>query len=153
MIVVSDTSAITSLIQIRLERILPELFSRVLIPTAVWRELKDFHAQLPVFLEVLDVRNGKEVEDLCRAVDRGEAEAIILAEERSPDYLLIDDFAARRVAMAKGLPVIGLLGVLVKAKRAGLLDSLGPVISDLENVAGFRISPDLRIFVLKAAGE
>jgi predicted nucleic acid-binding protein len=70
-----------------------------------------------------------------------------------PDFILIDDFAARSLAIAKGLPVIGLLGVLIKAKKAGLLDSLEPVIGELATVAGFRISPSLKAMVLKAAGE
>jgi predicted nucleic acid-binding protein len=64
MIVVSDTSAITSLIQIGRVRILPDLFSRVLIPTTVRNELSSFHPQLPEFLQVMEVQNAEEVDAL-----------------------------------------------------------------------------------------
>jgi uncharacterized protein len=93
------------------------------------------------------------VEALCLVVDRGEAEAIVLAGELLPDYVLIDDFAARNVAIAKGLPVIGLLGVLIQAKKARVLDSLATAIFELETIAGFRISPGLKKQVLQFDGE
>jgi uncharacterized protein len=153
MVIVSDTSALTSLIQIGRERVLLDLFSRVLIPQAVRQELSCFHDKLPEFLETIEISNSRAVDELSDIIDRGEAEAVILAMEHSPDFLVIDDAAARNVAIAKGLPVIGLLGVLLKAKKAGVLDAVKPVISDLESIAGFRISPDLKILVLQAAQE
>ena len=124
MIVVSDTSAITSLIQIGEETILHRLFSRVIIPPAVRDELLQFHQTLPGFLEIVEPAQKKRVIELLEELDAGESEAIALAEETGPDYLLIDDLAARTVAIAKGLPVIGLLGVLVKAKRSRAIDSM-----------------------------
>lgn len=153
MIVVSDTSAITSLIQIGREDLLQRLFARVVIPAGVRDELLAFHNAVPLFLEVRQVGEIEKVQELADEIDRGEAEAIILAEEMGPDYLLMDDLEGRRIAIAKGLPVIGLLGALVKAKRAGLIESLNAVISDLELRAGFRISAELRADVLAAAGE
>jgi predicted nucleic acid-binding protein len=116
-------------------------------------ELLAFHKVIPTFLEVLKVRNVESVRELLHDLDLGEAEAIVLAHETGPDYLLIDDLAARSFAIAKGLPVIGLLGVLVKAKRSGLIVSLEQTIIDLERRAGFRISPHVRIEVLAAGGE
>ena len=119
MIVVSDTSAITSLIQIGRERILASLFAEVIIPPAVRDELNAFHAAIPKFIQVVAVQNVTGVNSMLDELDRGEAEAIVLAEESKPDYLLIDDLMARKVAINKGLPVIGLLGVLIKAKKTG----------------------------------
>jgi hypothetical protein len=153
MIVVSDTSPITSLLQIGREHILPKLFLRVLIPEAVRAELDNFHPKLPSFLEVIKVRDQRIVAQLAASLDIGEAEAIVLAEEQSANLVLIDDFLARTLALSRGLPVIGLLGVLLKAKRAGLIEVLTPVIADLETVAGFRISPKLRADLLREAGE
>jgi len=57
MIVVSDTSAITSLVQIGREQILKFLFDRVLIPPAVRDELMAFHKILPEFIEVSSAQN------------------------------------------------------------------------------------------------
>ena len=46
MSVVSDTTAITTLVKAKHQRLLHELFERVFVPQAVWDELKEFHAEL-----------------------------------------------------------------------------------------------------------
>ncbi len=45
---------------------------------------------------------------------RGEAEAIALATELQSDYIILDDFAARREAMRLGLNVKGTLAIIRK---------------------------------------
>jgi predicted nucleic acid-binding protein len=45
---------------------------------------------------------------------RGEAEAIALATELQSDYVILDDFAARRQAMRLGLNVKGTLAIIKK---------------------------------------
>lgn len=55
MIVVSDTSALTSLLQVGLEEILPRLFKEVVIPEAVERELRRAHSVLPAFVLTIPV--------------------------------------------------------------------------------------------------
>jgi predicted nucleic acid-binding protein len=152
-IVVSDTSATTSLIQIKREQLLADLFARVIIPPSVRDELLQFHKQIPTLLEIGSLKHTERTSLLLGEIDLGEAEAIVLAEETKPDYLLIDDLAARQLAIAKGLPVIGLLGVLIKAKNAGLVNSLKSIICELETVAGFRISSELKLQLFQAAGE
>jgi predicted nucleic acid-binding protein len=153
MIVISDTSAITSLIQIGREAILPALFMKVIVPPAVRDELLAFHRQLPEFLQIAAPRSQNSIKELMVEVDRGEAEAIVLATELNPDFLLMDDLSGRRAAIRKGLPVIRLLGVLIEAKRVGVIRSLAEVIEELEATAGFRISGELRAEVLGTAGE
>ena len=56
-----------------------------------------------------------------RDLDRGEAEAIALAIERRADLILVDEKRGRRIAAAAGLTVTGLLGVVARAKRTGLI--------------------------------
>lgn len=58
--------------------------------------------------------------ELARQLDRGEAECLTVALSRNCS-LLSDDFAARRMAKLKGLPVAGTLGVLASLVEAGLL--------------------------------
>jgi predicted nucleic acid-binding protein len=153
MIVVSDTSAITSLIQIGRADLLPRLYSGVIIPEAVARELKRNHPQLPEFLQVAVVAHPANVTRFATELDLGEAEAIALMLEGRGDLLLMDERAGRRVAMREGVPLIGLLGVLVEAKRLGLLASLRSEVDRLENIAGFRISDALKRRLLQSAGE
>jgi len=153
MIVVSDTSALTSLLQIGLEEILCRLFDRVVIPEAVERELLRDHSILPPFVEIARVSDRRVVERLSRALDLGEAEAIALILERRGDLLLIDERKGRRVALQEGVPVIGLLGVLVEAKRRGLIQSLRETVTRLQHKAGFRISDTLKARILNETGE
>jgi predicted nucleic acid-binding protein len=72
--------------------------------------------------------------------------------ERLNATLLVDDAVARSVAVNRGLPVIGTLGVLLRAKRDGLVDQLLPLIDRMESLGMF-ISVDLRAQVLHLAGE
>ncbi|MGM0577132.1 MAG: DUF3368 domain-containing protein [Myxococcota bacterium] len=86
-------------------------------------------------------------------LDPGETEAIALAVERKADVLLVDERRARRAATRLGQRVLGVLGVLLQAKRRGLVEELRPILHDLTEEAGFRIGPELVARVLKAAGE
>jgi uncharacterized protein len=153
MIIVSDTSALTSLIQVRLEQILPRLFQAVVIPEAVELELRRAHTELPLFLKVVRVTERRVVERLARELDLGEAEAIALILEGHGDLLLIDERKGRRLAAQEGIRVIGLLGVLLKARRHGLINSLRQVLRSLQREAGFRISEALMTRLLNEAKE
>lgn len=129
MIVVSDTSAITSLIQIGREELFPQLFSRALIPNAVSNELLKFHQILTEFLEVAAVRDQVLVRELCEKIDSGEAEAIVLAHELSADFVLIDDLEARAIAIHRGLPVhwFGRNPCGSKTNELGSISETGPL--------------------------
>ena len=54
-----------------------------------------------------------------------------LAIELKADWILLDDLPARRSAEAASLNVIGALGVLLTAKRAGLLKTIRPELDSL----------------------
>jgi predicted nucleic acid-binding protein len=56
----------------------------------------------------------------------------------------MDERKGRRVAKRAGIQVIGLLGVLLDARQAGLLKSISEVVTELEQIAGFRISKELK---------
>jgi len=84
-------------------------------------------------------------------LDRGEAAAIPLAE-RLGATLLTDDSAAREVARSRSLRVVGTLGVLLAAKRNGLLSEVASVIEQMEALGMF-VSERLRAEVRRLAGE
>lgn len=153
MIVVSDTSAVTALLQIGRGELLEELYQEVLIPGAVRLELIQTHPVLPPFLHCAQVLNLAEVQRLCMELDSGEAEAIVLAKERRADVLLMDEIEGRRVALRESVPFIGLLGVLVQAKQMGHVSSVRQVISELEAVAGFHLSSEIKAIAFQKAGE
>src|SRR5262245_3574483 len=98
MIVVSDTSGITALLQIGRAELLLKLYREVVIPQAVERELRRAHSSIPSFIRVATVKNRKEVTRLAAELDSGEAEAIVLVKEGQGDILLIDERRGRKVA-------------------------------------------------------
>lgn len=153
MIVVSDTSAITSLIKIGRVDLLHEIFGAVLIPGAVLAELEVAHVDLPVWVREQAVRDRTLVLELAEDLDLGESEAIALALETGADFLLIDEKLGRSAAIERGIEIIGVLGVAVIAKHRGLIDSVGVFIAQLKGLASFRLSADLQMRILRDAGE
>jgi predicted nucleic acid-binding protein len=87
MIVVSDTSPITALLAVEKADLLKQLFGEVVIPSAVETELLRTHPALPAWLRVQPLQNSAKANLYARSVDRGEAEAIALAEELHADHL------------------------------------------------------------------
>ena len=153
MIVVSDTSAITSLIQVGRIELLGRLYRKVFIPQAVRTELLRTHAGLPDLIRTRPTVNASEVRRLCVELDLGEAEAIILAKEIGADYLLIDESLGRQVATREGVRVIGLLGVLLEGKDRGFLSSVREATAELETIAGFRVAEVVKQIIFREAGE
>ena len=131
MVVISDTSPLTALLLANQAELLRALFTRVVIPPAVQRELLCAHTQLPLWLEVISPHHiPASITD--GGLDAGETEAIALALELHPDTLLMDERLGRRLALKHGLPVTGLLGLLVLAKQQGLVEQIVPVIQQLQ---------------------
>ena len=153
MIVVSDTSPLTALITVGEAELLPKLFNEVVIPEAVRDELLRSHPSLPAWLRVETVRNSAEARRMASVVDAGEAEAIELAKELHADRLLIDERKGRRLAIQEGVPVIGLLGALLLAKRRGLIPSARAPLQRLENEAGMYLSEAIKDEAFKSVGE
>ena len=65
----------------------------------------------------------------------------------------MDERRGRLAATNLGVNVIGTLGVLLIAKRKGIIPALAPEIEALRTRVGFRISADLKTRVLQEAGE
>ena len=87
-----------------------------------------------------------------RRLGDGELEAIALAIEFNADQIILDDRPARRLAEASGLNVIGTLGLLLGARRAGLIDRIRPELDSLLKTSFF-LSPELYNELLRSAGE
>lgn len=76
----------------------------------------------------------------------------MLAQELSADLLLLDERLARNVAHARGIPFRGVRGVLIDAKRAGLIERVAPVMAQLLHF-GFFIDHTTFRDVQQQAGE
>jgi predicted nucleic acid-binding protein len=160
-IVVSDASPLISLAAIDRLDLLRRLYNEVIIPEAVRREVVMTAPGAAGAADVaganwINVRSVEDrtlVEALRVTLDMGEAEAIALALEVNADLLLVDERRARAVAQRLGQPVIGVLGVIVEAKLSGLIPAVGPLLGDLTDRAGFRVSEALRARVIEVGGE
>jgi predicted nucleic acid-binding protein len=148
MIVIADTSPLNYLVLIDRADLLPQLFGHVLIPPAVFNELKqpeaservrDWVAHAPSWLQVRSLHSRPDPS--LDHLDSGEREAIALAEEVKADQLLIDEADARREAARRNLPYMGTLGVLRVAARLDLID----LPSDLTRLqqTTFYVDPEL----------
>lgn len=162
MLVVSDTSPLSSLFLIGQLHLLPAIFGKVVVPEKVWEELTiletDFGYDLSFlksapWLELNSPKDASEVWRLEQFLDAGESAAIILAKELHAEYLLIDEREGRKAAVQEGLKTIGVLGVFIQAKSSGLIRQVHPLMLDLQEKANFHIHGDLFAAVLKQAGE
>ena len=153
MIVVSDTSPITALLTVGAESLLTRLFAEVVIPGAVRDELLRSHPLLPSWLRVEVVQNLSQATQFARIVDIGEAEAIELALELHADRLLIDERKGRRLAAKEGIPVIGLLGVVLLSRRRNLIPSARILLDQIERDAGMYLDRNLKESALKTVDE
>lgn len=148
-LVIADTSCFIALSRTGGLQLLKELYGTVLTTSAVRDE---FGAQLPEWVIIRDPEDEFKQRMLLLHVDKGEASAIALALEIPGCSVILDERKGRNLALALELKVTGTLGVLVKAKRTGLIPSLRPWLSRFRD-AGFRYSADVETAVLRAAGE
>jgi len=108
---------------------------------------------LPEWLRVQAAADVELVDRHCEVVDRGEAEAIVLAKEIGADYILIDERRGRRLAREQGLRIIGLLGIVLLAKRRSLIPSARNLIEDMIRQSGVYLDDEIKNSALRSVGE
>lgn len=158
-VIIADSSPLIALAIIGQLDLLRELYAQVFAPPAVWEEVTVKGRGLPGSHEVsqltwLEIKapEAEWLQALLILVDRGEAEAIALANSIQGSTVLLDDARARRVAERFGIRRIGTLGILRRAKKAGLLEQVRPLVEQLrEN--GIYMRQNLVDAVLRDLGE
>jgi predicted nucleic acid-binding protein len=157
--IIADSGPLIALSIIGQLRVLPRLYERVIIPAAVWNEVVVQGAGLPGadavmccdWLEQISA-SREALAPLSILVDRGEAEAFAIAQTIEGCTVLLDDAQARRVSERLGIPRIGTLGILRRAKKTGLIEHLKPYIQIMQE-NGIYIRPTLVDAVLRDVGE
>jgi predicted nucleic acid-binding protein len=162
-IVISDAGPLIALSRIEQLSLLKKLYGAVLIPVAVQNELCCDtnlpgarglrHALDDGWIEVHElVDETGALVTLQLILDPGESQAILLAERIGCRFVLMDERRGRQLAKSRGLKVVGIAGVLLAAKKKGLLDAVYPELEKLRK-AGYRLSTQLIDEVLRLAGE
>jgi uncharacterized protein len=160
-IIVSDTSPINNLAAIDQLHLLQQIYGTVIIPEAVYRELTDpifpvagaTEVQTLGWIQTRQITDRTMLELLSTELDPGEAEAIVLALEIGADQVLIDEHRGRLIAARLNLNYTGILGILIEAKRRGLILAVKPLLDALIDRAGFWVADALYHRVLELAGE
>lgn len=138
--------------------LLPVLFPEFWIPEAVFREVAVAGLGRPGAAALSDaswterIRPAPEPDPLLVAeLDPGEAAVISLARVNTPCMAIIDEKRGRRIPhRVYGLPVKGMAGLLVEAKRRGLLNDLRSTSLELRR-AGYYLSDTIIEGACKAA--
>lgn len=156
-VVVADAGPLIGLSRVGGLRLLPVLFADILVTETVLNECLA-RPDRPEAAEIegaLDAGWMSRHAEAANAADwglgLGETSALALAIELTAGAL-VDDRAARRVATRLRIPVIGLLGVLILAKRAGAVETIRPLVDTLVE-SGYFLSSRLIEDTLMRVGE
>jgi len=146
--VIVDSTCLIVLERINRLDLLRDVYSRVVVPSDVVTEF----GQTLDWFEVLYPKDRQMLTSLNERLGAGESAAIALALEMESAIVILDDLDARRYAKKLGLKVIGTVGLIVKAKNAGLISKAQTVLDELQR-AGFYLSETVRRKALGIAGE
>lgn len=156
---VCNASPLIVLARARHLDLLPGVYGSVIVPDAVANEVLHGPAGDPVVTALqtalwLQRATIPEVPPPVAAWDlgAGETEAVAWALRHPGCEVILDDRLGRRCARALGIPVRGTLGVVLLAKKRGIITAARPVVDALLG-AGLFVSPDLREQALRLVGE
>ena len=159
-VVISDTSPIRALHHLALLHLCRDLYQTVLVPPAVTTELARPTRTCPAIdlaaFSWFSVRTPKPYAgpvNLPTELDGGEREAIVLALELNADLVLIDERKATDVARGLGLNTIGVIGMLLEARRRQLIQEVLPLLDRLKQDLEFFVSTSFREKIARLAGE
>lgn len=148
-VIISDPSCLIVLSKIEQLDLLQTVYGTIYTTQDIAME---FGEQQPKWIEICKVADIDKQRVLEIQIDKGESSAIALALESPNSTIILDDFKARKIADHLGLSYTGTIGVIVKAKLDGKILSIKPLLDKIKST-NFRISADLEIAALKAAGE
>lgn len=160
-LLVADSGPLIALARLDLLGLPSRYFESVLVTASVWVEVmrkpsEDEADRLSTAAENNLFRVVPDPETLPAAllrasIDTGERSAIALGMELGAT-LLIDDRRARIVAESSGRPVIGTLGLLVRAREEGFITALRPLLERLQ-MTGYFMPNELVAKALSSLNE
>ncbi|MFA7444655.1 MAG: DUF3368 domain-containing protein [Flavobacteriaceae bacterium] len=156
--VVSNTTPIISLLKIGKLQILKDLYQKISVPQEVFNEIeagknKEFYTDLSKieWISIEQIQNKKSLSYFLD-LDKGEAEAIVLATEKEADLIILDETLGRFHAKHTGLKITGTVGILIKAKQSGYISELKPLLFELRT-KNVWLSDNFIDQILKLANE
>lgn len=157
--VIINSSPLIVLFKSQQAELLPQLFAEILVPKGVFAEVtmvgEDDAAarQLPHVSWIKTVEIASIVPEVAAwDLGRGESQVLSLALTIADCAAVVDDRAARRCAQTLSITTIGTGGLLILAKRRGLISSICPGIQALRD-AGLWLSESVVNLLKQQAGE
>jgi len=158
--VIVNTTPLIALSHVGQLAVLKKLYGEIIIPEAVYKELsaktesvcKRMVDMSLDWIRVEKIQNQMAKSMYKTQLHEGEVEVMILSIEIGADVLIIDDANAKKHAKYLGLPVTGTLGILIKAKQEGHIETLRPILEQMIE-RGIYISNNLVELCLKQVGE
>jgi predicted nucleic acid-binding protein len=162
--VICNSSPVIGLTIIGKLNLLWELFEKVYVPEEVYKEIVNINTtgkygalELQEAIDkgeisVYKVKNQILVVQLCGRLHRGELEVIFGAKELGINVVVIDEKSARSFAETMLLDSIGIIGILLLAKKSGKIVEVKKELDLLIN-NDYRVSKELYERVLLRAGE
>jgi predicted nucleic acid-binding protein len=148
-LIIADASCLIILTKIGRLDLLRQLYGTATTTPVVAAE---YGLPLPEWIRQEEATDTARQQLLTLLVDAGEASAIALALERPGCTLILDDYKARKTAEKLSVQLTGTFGVLLRAKRQGLVPAVKPLLEQIRQT-NFRFSAALEMAVLKQAGE
>jgi predicted nucleic acid-binding protein len=158
-LLVADAGPLIILAKCGLLNVLTSVFGQIHVPRAVWDEvlgrgawpetplLRQWMQQTQVHAPI----EGDWVQEMRLELDEGEIQAMALAKQLNA-LVLMDEAHGRRIAASESVKLIGTLGVLLLAKKNGLIKAIRPVTEQMVQ-EGYSLSVSVVDFVLQQAGE
>jgi predicted nucleic acid-binding protein len=157
--VVINASPLIILFKARMEDLIPKLFHNIYVPQAVISEVADVDYEDEPVSGIIDAGWAKQAfidfipTDISSwDLGAGESEVLTFAFKNPGFHAIIDDKAARRCAKTIGVKTLGTGGLLILAKRRGLIKTVASGLDKLRQ-SGLWLSDELRNLLLKEAGE
>ncbi|MEX2589612.1 MAG: DUF3368 domain-containing protein, partial [Chitinophagales bacterium] len=127
--IIADTSCFIVLSKIEALSLLGQVYKKILVTEEVANE---FGKSFPNQVEIKAVQGQSKQQILEMQIDKGEASVIALALETTGSTVILDDYKARKIAEHLGLNITGTIGVLIKAKQLGLIQSIQPLLKKIK---------------------
>jgi len=141
--------------------ILKSLFGKIIVPFHVWDEVVTKAGEYDTseviksadFLTIKKAKDEMLYKTLLMDINKGEAEAIVLALEIKASLVILDEKEARDFAEYYGLNFTGTVGCLLRAKQKWIIKNLKPVLDDIMIKGNFWLSDDVYNKVINLAKE
>ncbi len=159
--IVSNTTPISNFLHLGQMEILKKIFKELHVPMAVYSEIEAYFSGDNQWQKCLEedfiiraeVQTSAKIKELMTHLHTGEAEALCLCIENNAKLCLLDDRDARVIARLNKIPISGTLGVLIKAKKMGIIESVKEFMDRLRIDHHYWIDDAMYNNVLNLSGE